>query len=233
MISDLTPAEVEAQFAPAFADGLVTGLDGACGAATTVRFRHDRVQQAALSRLDPTERRSTHLRLARRMATWPQYAGIAAAMYAAKSAGRGTFRLFQSSMSEQIEHRLRLEMELRTAVGDGELELRYQPKISLTTGELLGLEALIRWRHRRHGLLVPADLLPMAEEVGLGAELEDWVFQEVFRQSLAWRTGGFAGVRLPPPLSAGCAISASASRSMISGLATPASPTCTGSRSTC
>ncbi|MBT8227375.1 MAG: EAL domain-containing protein [Dactylosporangium sp.] len=113
-----------------------------------------------------------------------------AAMYAAKSSGRGTFRFFQASMSERIERRLRLEMELRTAVPNGELELRYQPKVSLVTGEPIGLEALIRWRHRRHGVLSPGEFLPMAEEIGLAGELEDWVLREVFRQSRDWRARG-------------------------------------------
>lgn len=125
-----------------------------------------------------------------------------AAMYAAKSAGRGTFRLFQSSMSERIEQRLRLEMELRTAIRDNALELRYQPKVSLATGDLIGLEALIRWRHHHHGLLNPIEFLPMAEEAGLAGDLENWVFEEVFRQSQIWRTRGLAGVRIAVNISA-------------------------------
>jgi diguanylate cyclase (GGDEF)-like protein/PAS domain S-box-containing protein len=125
-----------------------------------------------------------------------------AAMYAAKSSGRGTFCYFHAAMSERIEQRLRLEMELRTAVGDGQLELRYQPKVSLSTGALVGLEALIRWRHPSHGLLDPARFLPMAEEVGLAGDLESWVLREVFRQSMVWRDDGYAAVRVAVNISA-------------------------------
>ncbi|MBN1173162.1 MAG: EAL domain-containing protein [Micromonosporaceae bacterium] len=119
-----------------------------------------------------------------------------AAMYSAKSAGRGTFCFFHAAMSERIERRLRLEMELRTAVRDQELELRYQPQVSLVTGEFIGLEALIRWRHRQHGLLDPIEFLPMAEEIGLSGELENWVLREAFRQSSTWRIRGIARTRI-------------------------------------
>lgn len=119
-----------------------------------------------------------------------------AAMYAAKSSGRGTFRFFQTAMSERVERRLRLEMDLRTAVRDDELELRYQPKVSLVTGDPVGVEALIRWRHRRHGLLPPAEFLPPAEEIGLAGQVGDWVFQEVFRQSRVWSNRGMEDVHV-------------------------------------
>jgi predicted signal transduction protein with EAL and GGDEF domain len=112
------------------------------------------------------------------------------AMYAAKSAGRNTYRLFQQDMQDQISERLNLEMELRHALTHGELDLHYQPKVDLTTGKIFGAEALLRWRHPQRGLLLPADFIPLAEECGLIDGLGDWVIDEICRQSAAWRIGG-------------------------------------------
>jgi diguanylate cyclase (GGDEF)-like protein/PAS domain S-box-containing protein len=125
-----------------------------------------------------------------------------AAMYEAKAAGRGTFRFFQPAMSQRIERRLRLEMELRNAVGRGELELRYQPEISLVTGQTLGVEALIRWRHPQHGLLEPGDFLELAEAIGLSAEIQYWVLEEAFRQAREWRCQGLSPGRVAVNISA-------------------------------
>ncbi len=110
-----------------------------------------------------------------------------AAMYVAKSSGRGTFRFFQPEMTAKAEQRLQLEMELRNAVRNGELELRYQPKVSMTTNEMCGVEALVRWRHPTHGLMSPAEFIPLAEEAGIIDELGDWVLEAAFRQSSAWQ----------------------------------------------
>ena len=112
------------------------------------------------------------------------------AMYAAKSAGRNTYRFFQQDMQDQISQRLNLEMELRRALVQRDLELHYQPKVDLATGKILGVEALVRWRHPLRGLLLPADFIPLAEECGLICELGDWVLDEVCRQSAAWQIAG-------------------------------------------
>ncbi len=115
-----------------------------------------------------------------------------AAMYAAKSAGRGTYRFFQAAMTEKAEQRLRLEMELRRAAKNGELKLFYQPRVALVGGTVVGLEALVRWRHPQHGLVLPADFIPLAEETGIIGELGDWVLEEACRQSRDWRLRGLA-----------------------------------------
>lgn len=112
------------------------------------------------------------------------------AMYAAKSAGRNTYRFFQQDMQDQVIQRLNLEMELRLALAQRDLELYYQPKVDLATGKILGVEALLRWRHPQRGLLLPADFIPLAEECGLICELGDWVLDEVCRQSAAWKAAG-------------------------------------------
>ncbi|HJW24884.1 MAG TPA: EAL domain-containing protein [Rhodocyclaceae bacterium] len=113
-----------------------------------------------------------------------------AAMYAAKTAGRNTYRFFQGAMTERAGQRLKLEMELRRAASNGELELFYQPQVDLESNLPCGVEALLRWRHPEHGLLPPVDFIPVAEETGLICELGDWVLEEACRQWAQWQAEG-------------------------------------------
>ena len=112
------------------------------------------------------------------------------AMYSAKAAGRNTYRFFQQDMQDRISQRLNLEMELRLALAQRDLELHYQPKVDLATGKIPGVEALVRWRHPLRGLLLPADFIPLAEECGLICALGDWVLDEICRQSAVWQAAG-------------------------------------------
>ena len=109
-----------------------------------------------------------------------------AAMYAAKSAGRGAFRFFQPSMTEAAAQKQKQESELRAALGNGQLELFYQPLVMLDSGAPVALEALLRWRHPLLGLMPPQDFIPLAEESGLIADLDRWVLEEACRQIAAW-----------------------------------------------
>ncbi|MDD5295757.1 MAG: EAL domain-containing protein [Rhodocyclaceae bacterium] len=123
------------------------------------------------------------------------------AMYAAKSAGRNTYRFFQQDMLDRTSQRLSLEMDLRRAIAQGQLELHYQPRIELATGRPLGVEALVRWRHPTRGLIPPGDFIPLAEESGLILELGAWVLDEACRQSAAWRARG-RGIKIAVNVSA-------------------------------
>ena len=125
-----------------------------------------------------------------------------AAMYVAKSVGRGTYRFFRAAMAEKAGQRLQLETELRGAIGNGELELFYQPKLSLSTGAACGVEALLRWRHPRLGLVSPAEFIPIAEETGIIGELGDWVLEQACRQSRVWQAAGLGRVRIAVNISA-------------------------------
>jgi diguanylate cyclase len=109
------------------------------------------------------------------------------AMYFAKRSGRKTFRFFDSSIMGFSRERLEIEGELRGALAQGQLTLHYQPKIDIATGEMRSVEALIRWRHPKRGLILPGEFIPIAEESGLILEIGDWVIREACRQAREWR----------------------------------------------
>lgn len=123
------------------------------------------------------------------------------AMYTAKSAGRNTYRFFQQDMLDRTNQRLTLETDLRRAIAGGELELHYQPKVTLMTGQPLGVEALVRWQHPIHGLMQPMQFIPLAEESGLIVELGAWVLDEACRQAARWRAAG-QGIKIAINVSA-------------------------------
>lgn len=112
------------------------------------------------------------------------------AMYAAKAAGKGTYRFFSNRMLDAVTQKLTMQEELRLAIERGELVLYYQPKVCVVTGDVQGVEALVRWAHPVRGLVPPNDFLPLAEESGLILELGDWVMAAACRQAAAWRTQG-------------------------------------------
>jgi diguanylate cyclase (GGDEF)-like protein/PAS domain S-box-containing protein len=109
-----------------------------------------------------------------------------AAMYAAKESGRNRSVLFDAEMRASAQRRLQTERELRGAVERDELELRYQPIVNLRSGEVTGLEALVRWRHSERGLLDPVDFVSIAEDGGLIEPIGRWVQERAARQVLEW-----------------------------------------------
>jgi diguanylate cyclase (GGDEF)-like protein len=108
------------------------------------------------------------------------------AMYAAKSAGRRTYRFFQPDMDAQARARRILELELRQAIADEALEVYYQPCISLADNRITGCEALVRWRHPERGMISPAEFIPIAEETGLINQLGEWVLKTACAEAATW-----------------------------------------------
>ncbi|MEO5365193.1 MAG: EAL domain-containing protein [Magnetococcus sp. WYHC-3] len=120
----------------------------------------------------------------------------------AKSAGRGEYRFYTSSMGESASQRLSMERELRLALERGELMLHYQPKVHLASNRVRSMEALVRWVHPVKGLISPGLFIPVAEETGLIEPLGEWVLREACRQNRQWSQQGLGALRVAVNLSA-------------------------------
>ncbi len=113
-----------------------------------------------------------------------------AAMYAAKQRGRNSVAAFTAAMRASTADRLTIQAALRDAAGNGELRLAYQPKVNLATGEVVAYEALLRWRHAALGDVPPGRFIPVAEEMGVIADLGRWAMGEACEQLARWRAQG-------------------------------------------
>jgi diguanylate cyclase (GGDEF)-like protein len=110
------------------------------------------------------------------------------AMYAAKAEGRACFCFYNGEMNARAVEQLKMEEELRHAMQNQELELRYQPQISTRSGTVVGMEALVRWKHPVRGIVSPNEFIPVAERTGLIIELGEWVLEEVARHCEYWHS---------------------------------------------
>ncbi|MBR0688425.1 EAL domain-containing protein [Bradyrhizobium manausense] len=108
------------------------------------------------------------------------------AMYAAKTAGRRTYRFFEPEMDAKVRERRQLEIDLRHAIAHGGLEVYYQPCLSLKDDRITGCEALVRWHHPERGMVSPAEFIPIAEDTGLINAIGEWVLATACRDAAGW-----------------------------------------------
>ncbi|MFS8036233.1 EAL domain-containing protein [Xanthobacter sp. AM11] len=118
------------------------------------------------------------------------------ALYRSKDEGRGHYRLFEPEMKSAMLRRRNLEVELRRATTAGEFEVFYQPVVSVPTREVLGYEALLRWRHPEHGLVSPDRFIPLAEEIGVIEPISEQVLHRACSEAASWNGEGRIAVNL-------------------------------------
>ncbi|MBI3804670.1 MAG: EAL domain-containing protein [Nitrospirae bacterium] len=124
------------------------------------------------------------------------------AMYRAKGQGRNHFQLYAPALDDQATDRLGLENGLRRALERKEFQLHYQPKVDLATRQIIGMESVVRWIRPGAGTLLPAEFIPLAEEIGLIIPLEEWVLRTACVQNRTWQEGGLAPFRIAVHISA-------------------------------
>ncbi|MEI7028222.1 bifunctional diguanylate cyclase/phosphodiesterase [Paenibacillus sp. y28] len=118
------------------------------------------------------------------------------AMYKAKAEGGNRYRFYEASMAVNSVEKLKLASGLRHALERNEFELFYQPQVDSLTGTIVGIEALIRWRHPERGLVPPGEFIPIAEETGLIVPMTEWVIREACGRNKAWQDAGFPKIKV-------------------------------------
>ena len=124
------------------------------------------------------------------------------AMAAARAEGPARYRFHTDAMAQAIRERVDLEALLRHAIERNQFALQYQPRVDLASGAVIGVEALVRWRHPVQGLVPPARFIPLAEETGMIDDLDMWVLDEACARAAAWRAQGLPPLRVSVNLSA-------------------------------
>jgi len=125
-----------------------------------------------------------------------------AALYQAKMAGRGRFVYFSEDMTQAARERIDIEVRLKRALKQGEFRVYYQPQVDISSGRIIGAEALVRWQDPEQGLIQPGRFIHIAETTGLIGEIDDWVLRETCRQGRQWMEAGLPPLTLAVNLSA-------------------------------
>ncbi len=124
------------------------------------------------------------------------------AMYKAKREGRNRYQFYIAELNQMVQRRVAIERNLRLALKRDEFTLHYQPQLDLRTGQVVGVEALLRWNQPEDGQVSPGEFIPVAESSGLITEIGDWVMNEACRQAKAWQDEGLPPLRVAINLSA-------------------------------
>ncbi|AYM75456.1 EAL domain-containing protein [Janthinobacterium agaricidamnosum] len=124
------------------------------------------------------------------------------AMYHAKNCGKNNAKLYSSSLTMEIMSHVKMEVGLRKALQNNELYLLYQPQIDVPSTQIVGVEALVRWRHPERGIISPTEFIPLAEETGLIVPIGEWVLRTACNQAKAWQSHGGHAIRMAVNLSA-------------------------------
>ena len=124
------------------------------------------------------------------------------AMYNVKDTGKNNYRFYSTDMTTPYFQNLSLETGIHKALENDEFHLKYQPQINIKTGEIVGVEALLRWDHPEHGPITPAEFIPFAEETGLIVEIGHWVLRNACAQLKQWRDIGLPEIRMSINMSA-------------------------------
>src|SRR5215475_8922761 len=141
------------------------------------------------------------------------------AMYAAKSEGRGTYRMFDPQMDAAVQTRRSMERDMRTALAQGGFSLFYQPLVNLQTKRVTAFEALMRWHHAERGNVPPSEFIPIAEEMGLIVQMGEWALRQAFSEAVRWPDDIRVSVNLSPlQFSKGNLVSSVVSALAFSGL---------------
>jgi diguanylate cyclase (GGDEF)-like protein len=184
---------------------LIEGLADARDAAKIARRMLDALEQPFL-----IGGREVYVTSSIGIATWPGDDAepehllrcAEAAMYHAKQQGRAGFAFFSPEMNRSADQRIELEARLHHALERNELEVWYQPRVRLADSHVIGMEALLRWRHPELGLVSPGVFIPVAEKTGLILRLGRFVLREACAQTRRWQNQGFAGLKIAVNLSA-------------------------------
>jgi diguanylate cyclase (GGDEF)-like protein len=125
-----------------------------------------------------------------------------AAMYQAKALGRNNYQFYTAEMNTRVQEKLLMQEGLRNALLREEFFLAYQPQIDMQSGQVIGMEALIRWQHPEKGVVAPNEFICLAEETGLIVPIGEWVLHTACRQAKTWQEAGMAGLRVSVNISA-------------------------------
>ena len=206
LLSVLGPRETAARFS---GDEFVVLLREA-GLETGVTLARVAALRAAVSAPIAIDDRTFHLTTSMGVAHYPRDGTTAellignadAALFRAKEFGRDNVQLFSSEMKLGLDGRLFRQEEMRRGLREEEFVLHYQPQVSLASGRVVGVEALVRWRHPTLGLLSPGEFIPLAEQTGLIVKLGDWVLRSACRQARAWQRASLTPVTVSVNVSA-------------------------------